>query len=127
MTPMGRIKHSKETGLRPVNQRRIARAIRRAVGMGMHPSVHHHPEILHLRNQRNESNSPYFRVVSLLIFLAGLFSSSLQEKNNKHTKDRKMSSTRLIARKYMRLNPWLADGSQTIERTLKGARANESD
>ncbi|KAG4412009.1 hypothetical protein IFR04_014853 [Cadophora malorum] len=59
MTPMGRIKHSKETGLRPVNQRRIARAIRRAVGMGMHPSVHHHPEILHLRNQRNESNSPF--------------------------------------------------------------------
>ncbi|CAG8952346.1 hypothetical protein HYFRA_00001092 [Hymenoscyphus fraxineus] len=46
MTAMGRIKHSKETGLRPVNQRRIARTIRRAIGMGLTPSVHRHPEIL---------------------------------------------------------------------------------
>jgi len=46
MTPMGRVKHSSETGLRPVNQRKMARAIRRAVGMGIHPSVHAHPEIL---------------------------------------------------------------------------------
>ncbi|EPE35321.1 Ribosomal protein S18 [Glarea lozoyensis ATCC 20868] len=46
MTPMGRIKHSKETGLRPVNQRRIARTIRRTIGMGLMPSVHKHPEIL---------------------------------------------------------------------------------
>ncbi|CZT12363.1 uncharacterized protein RAG0_16214 [Rhynchosporium agropyri] len=59
MTPMGRIKHSKETGLRPVNQRRIARAIRRAIGLGMHPSVHVHPEILHLRHERNTSSSPF--------------------------------------------------------------------
>ncbi|KAH7350636.1 ribosomal protein S18 [Rhexocercosporidium sp. MPI-PUGE-AT-0058] len=59
MTPMGRIKHSKETGLRPVNQRRIARAIRRAVGIGMHPSVHRHPEIIYKTNERNESNSPF--------------------------------------------------------------------
>ncbi|KAK4104064.1 ribosomal protein S18 [Parathielavia hyrcaniae] len=46
MTSMGRIKHSKETGLRPVNQRKMAKAIRRAIGMGLHPSVHKHPEIL---------------------------------------------------------------------------------
>jgi small subunit ribosomal protein S18 len=43
---MGRIKHGSETGLRPVNQRRLARAIRRAVGLGLMPSVHRHPEIL---------------------------------------------------------------------------------
>ena len=46
MTSMGRIRHSRETGLRPVNQRRIAKAIRRAVGMGLMPSVHKHPEML---------------------------------------------------------------------------------
>ncbi|ROV89013.1 hypothetical protein VSDG_08728 [Cytospora chrysosperma] len=46
MTSMGRIKHSKETGLRPVNQRKMAKAIRRAIGMGIHPSVHRHPMIL---------------------------------------------------------------------------------
>ena len=43
---MGRIMHSSETGLRPVNQRRIARAIRRAVGIGFLPSTHRHPELL---------------------------------------------------------------------------------
>ncbi|KAK4168868.1 ribosomal protein S18 [Cladorrhinum sp. PSN259] len=47
MTDHGRIKHSKLTGLRPVNQRKIAKAIRRAIGLGLHPSVHKHPEILH--------------------------------------------------------------------------------
>lgn len=46
ITPMGRIKHSLDTGLRPVNQRKMAKAIRRAIGMGLHPSVHKHPEIL---------------------------------------------------------------------------------
>ncbi|MCJ1452830.1 hypothetical protein MMC28_003175 [Mycoblastus sanguinarius] len=46
MTPMGRIKHRRETGLRAVNQRKIAKAIRRAVGMGLIPSVHKHPEVL---------------------------------------------------------------------------------
>ncbi|TLD23937.1 hypothetical protein PspLS_06849 [Pyricularia sp. CBS 133598] len=49
MTPMGRIKHPKETCLRPVNQRKIAKAIRRAIGLGLHPSVHHHPELLKTR------------------------------------------------------------------------------
>jgi small subunit ribosomal protein S18 len=61
MTPMGRIKHSKETGLRPVNQRRIARAIRRSIGMGLMPSVYEHPELLHKRIQRNEQMSPLMK------------------------------------------------------------------
>ncbi|KAL2071853.1 hypothetical protein VTL71DRAFT_13088 [Oculimacula yallundae] len=59
MSDTGRIKHSKETGLRPVNQRKIARAIRRAIGLGMHPSVHKHPEILHKENERNTAHSPF--------------------------------------------------------------------
>ncbi|KAF6228400.1 hypothetical protein HO133_008130 [Letharia lupina] len=49
MTPMGRIKHRRETGLRAVNQRKIAKAIRRAVGMGLLPSVHEHPEVLEVK------------------------------------------------------------------------------
>lgn len=43
---MGRIRHRKDTGLRGVNQRRIAKAVRRAVGMGLMPSVHDHPEVM---------------------------------------------------------------------------------
>jgi small subunit ribosomal protein S18 len=46
VTPVGRIKHRNTTGLRPVNQRKIAKAIRRAIGLGLMPSVHRHPEIL---------------------------------------------------------------------------------
>ncbi|KAL8710819.1 MAG: hypothetical protein Q9220_004622 [cf. Caloplaca sp. 1 TL-2023] len=46
VTSMGRIRHRRETGLRGVNQRRVARAVRRAVGMGLMPSVHKHPEML---------------------------------------------------------------------------------
>lgn len=46
MTEMGRIKHSKVTGLRPVNQRKMAKAIRRAIGLGLMPSVHRHPLVL---------------------------------------------------------------------------------
>lgn len=57
VTPMGRIKHSLNTGLRPKNQRKMAKAIRRAIGMGLHPSVHRHPEILRLSRQ-NLSVSP---------------------------------------------------------------------
>lgn len=45
MTEMGRIRHSKETGLRAVNQRKMARAVRRAIGIGIMPSVHRHPEL----------------------------------------------------------------------------------
>lgn len=46
MTEMGRIKSPNETGLRPVNQRKMAKAIRRAIGMGIHPSTHRHQNIL---------------------------------------------------------------------------------
>ena len=46
VTRMGRIKHSRETGLSNVNQRRLAKAVRRSVGMGLMPSVHKHPEML---------------------------------------------------------------------------------
>lgn len=53
MTPMGRIKHGNETGLRPVNQRKIAKAIRRVIGMGLMPSVHVHPELLQKSAVRN--------------------------------------------------------------------------
>ncbi|TRX95225.1 hypothetical protein FHL15_003917 [Xylaria flabelliformis] len=45
-TPHGRIERSVQTGLRPVNQRKMAKAIRRAIGLGLHPSVHQHPELL---------------------------------------------------------------------------------
>lgn len=55
VTPLGRIMHRKETGLRAVNQRKVAKAIRRAVGMGLMPSVHRHPEILEeMERKRNE-------------------------------------------------------------------------
>jgi ribosomal protein S18 len=46
VSEMGRIKPGTVTGLRPVNQRRVAKAIRRAIGLGLMPSVHRHPEIL---------------------------------------------------------------------------------
>ena len=55
MTEMRRIKHSSETGLRAVNQRRIAKAIRRSIGMGLMPSVHKHPEILMLEQNHRYS------------------------------------------------------------------------
>jgi small subunit ribosomal protein S18 len=46
VTETGRIKGFRETGLRPVNQRKIAKAVRRAVGLGLMPSVYKHPEVL---------------------------------------------------------------------------------
>lgn len=52
MTPQGRIMHNKMTGLRPVNQRKMAKAIRRAIGMGIHPSTYRHPEIIFGREGR---------------------------------------------------------------------------
>ena len=61
MTPMGRIKHRKETGLRAVNQRKIAKAIRRAVGMGLHPSVHKHPEVLEVEAKERNIRLMYGR------------------------------------------------------------------
>ncbi|KPM35045.1 hypothetical protein AK830_g11520 [Neonectria ditissima] len=45
-TPSGMINHSKVTRLRPVNQRKIAKMIRRVQGMGLYPTVHAHPEML---------------------------------------------------------------------------------
>lgn len=61
VTPMGRIRGSKETGLRPVNQRKIAKAIRRSIGMGMMPSVHRHPEVLYKAREKDEQNDNYKR------------------------------------------------------------------
>lgn len=46
VTNMGRIKHSRDTGLGNVNQRKMAKAVRRSIGMGLMPSVHKHPEML---------------------------------------------------------------------------------
>ncbi|CAL3967722.1 hypothetical protein PZA11_003946 [Diplocarpon coronariae] len=59
ITPMGRIFHSRDTGLRPVNQRRIAKAIRRLIGMGMMPSVHRHPELLYKMAQKYKQNTAF--------------------------------------------------------------------
>ncbi|KAL7269003.1 hypothetical protein RUND412_008345 [Rhizina undulata] len=56
VTDMGRIKHRNDTGLRPVNQRRIAKAIRRGVGIGLLPSTHKHPEILKQIEDRRRSS-----------------------------------------------------------------------
>jgi small subunit ribosomal protein S18 len=60
MTEMGRIKHSRDTGLRAVNQRKVAKAIRRAIGVGLMPSVHRHPELLKraILNDRYTGRSP---------------------------------------------------------------------
>lgn len=51
ITEMGRIRHSSDTGLRPVNQRKMAKAVRRAMGMGLMPGVHRHPELLRLEKK----------------------------------------------------------------------------
>ncbi|QSZ36833.1 hypothetical protein DSL72_006716 [Monilinia vaccinii-corymbosi] len=59
VTPMGRIRGSKETGLRPVNQRKIAKAIRRSIGLGIMPSVHRHPEILYKAKEKARDNDNY--------------------------------------------------------------------
>lgn len=48
----GRIRGAKETGLKPVNQRKVAKAIRRAVGLGLMPSVYRHPELMIEREGR---------------------------------------------------------------------------
>ncbi|KAF9774332.1 hypothetical protein IL306_007694 [Fusarium sp. DS 682] len=42
----GMINHSNLTRLRPVNQRKVAKMVRRVQGMGIYPSVHAHPEML---------------------------------------------------------------------------------
>lgn len=64
VSSMGRLKGRRETGLRGVNQRRVSRAVRRAVGMGLVPSVHRHPEMLEREKgemARRRSNSAGFR------------------------------------------------------------------
>jgi len=58
MTDMGRIKSAGDTGLRPKNQRKIAKAVRRAIGLGLMPSVHRHPEIL--RREMEDYNRARF-------------------------------------------------------------------
>ncbi|ATY66246.1 37S ribosomal S18 [Cordyceps militaris] len=45
-TSSGQVKHSKETALRPVNQRKVAKMIRRIQGMGLYPTIHDHPELI---------------------------------------------------------------------------------
>lgn len=45
VSDMGRIKSRALTGFRLKNQRRAAKAVRRAIGMGLVPSVHKHPEL----------------------------------------------------------------------------------
>lgn len=54
VTDMGKIKSGRETGLKPVNQRRMAKAIRRAQGVGLlMPGTYKNPNILRLEmNQR---------------------------------------------------------------------------
>ncbi|KAF3914882.1 hypothetical protein ABW20_dc0106436 [Dactylellina cionopaga] len=46
MTSAGRIKHRTITGLSNTNQRKLSKAIRRAIGIGLMPSVHRHPSIM---------------------------------------------------------------------------------
>lgn len=50
ITDLGRIRPRTQTGLRRVNQRKLAKAIRRAVALGLLPSVHRHPEILRIEH-----------------------------------------------------------------------------
>ncbi|QUC15882.1 uncharacterized protein UV8b_00123 [Ustilaginoidea virens] len=45
-TSSGQIIHSSGTSLRPVNQRKIAKMIRRVQGMGIYPTIHDHPEMI---------------------------------------------------------------------------------
>ncbi|KAK4539684.1 hypothetical protein LTR36_010447 [Oleoguttula mirabilis] len=57
VTEMGRIRGSVDTALRPVNQRRMAKAVRRAIGIGLMPSVYRHPELL--REEMEARNRRY--------------------------------------------------------------------
>ncbi|EFY91400.1 hypothetical protein J3459_005970 [Metarhizium acridum] len=45
-TSSGQIIHSAGTSLRPVNQRKIAKMVRRVQGMGIYPTIHDHPEMI---------------------------------------------------------------------------------
>ncbi|KAK8042302.1 hypothetical protein PG993_006825 [Apiospora rasikravindrae] len=59
MTPHGRIRKRMQTGLTPKNQRKIAKMVRRSVALGIHPSVHRHPELLmrsgHMTPQQSQA------------------------------------------------------------------------
>ncbi|KAK7952187.1 mitochondrial 37S ribosomal protein bS18m [Apiospora aurea] len=59
MTPHGRIRKRIQTGLTPKNQRKIAKMVRRSVALGIHPSVHRHPELLmrsgHMTPQQSQA------------------------------------------------------------------------
>ena len=46
VTDMGKLKHGNQTGLRPRNQRKMAKAVRRAIGLGLIPATYKHPEVL---------------------------------------------------------------------------------
>ncbi|KAK8227287.1 ribosomal protein S18 [Phyllosticta capitalensis] len=59
MSEFGRIKHRKVTGLRPKNQRRLAKAIRRSIGLGIMPSVHAHPESIRNTSKVSISDPSY--------------------------------------------------------------------
>lgn len=52
VTDLGRIKSRKITGLRPRNQRRMAKAVRRAIGIGLIPSAYRHPELMEERKEQ---------------------------------------------------------------------------
>ncbi|KAK6360573.1 hypothetical protein TWF730_006712 [Orbilia blumenaviensis] len=54
MTTAGRIKHRSITGLSNTNQRKVSKAIRRAIGIGLLPSVYRHPTLL-VHEQRMSS------------------------------------------------------------------------
>lgn len=60
ITDMGRIKPRSQTGLRPVNQRRLSKAIRRASGLGLMPASYRHPEILKIEKQRSQHGGSDF-------------------------------------------------------------------
>lgn len=46
VTEMGRIRHARDTGFRAVNQRKMAKAVRRAHGLGLLPTSYRHPELI---------------------------------------------------------------------------------
>ncbi|KAM7209227.1 hypothetical protein V8F20_000565 [Naviculisporaceae sp. PSN 640] len=54
ITSYGRILKSDQTGFSPRNQRKMAKTIRRAIGLGLHPSVHFHPELLKMQPRGRE-------------------------------------------------------------------------
>ncbi|KAI6784201.1 small subunit ribosomal protein S18 [Emericellopsis cladophorae] len=45
-------------GLRAVNQRRVAKMVRRAIGMGLYPSTHQHPEMFNRKWFPDQRQAP---------------------------------------------------------------------